>query len=340
MNRKRLLSLGVSIALLAAILTGCHSPAPDAAVPTSHNETLPPQTAALPSETVTEPPALHRLPSVEELVIPAVTEFYAWDDSVGNRNEVTVRLPHIHSDEPFAADYNARIDDLANQIISEVEASVQEASSTFLVSVDYEAWLNEDVLSIVITTQTSIECTQYRVDNFDLDDREYMTTADMCDEYLDMAYPQFLKLTHDMILRDFEAKYGDVTAQFSEEVAFIRELFETDAFIARNRKLYLNENGALMLVYDRPSIAGAAYYSTIGEMTVEPALVPSEADAWNWLFDLFLRASDETKNDAAELLRIAFSDEKDDFLEALTQRPDKEANAIKAAVGLKYKTEG
>ena len=340
MNRKRLLSLSVSIALLAALLTGCHSPAPDAADPTSHYETLPPQTAALPSETVTESPALPRLPSVEELVIPAVTEFYAWDDSVGNRNEVTVRLPHIHSDEAFAADYNARIDNLANQIISEVEASLQEASSTFLVSVDYEAWLNEDVLSIVITTQTSIECTEYRVDNFDLDDREYMTTADMCDEFLDMTYPQFLKLTHDMVLRDFEAKYGDVTAQFSEEVAFIRELFETDAFIARNRSLYLNENGTLMLVYDRPSIAGAAYYSTIEEMTVDPTLVPSEADAWNWLFDLFLRASDESKNDAAELLRIAFSDEKDDFLEALTQRPDNEANAIKAAVGLKYKTEG
>lgn len=208
------------------------------------------------------------------------------------------------------------------------------------VSIDYDAWLNGDVLSIVITTKTATDYIEYRVDNFDLKDKEPLTVADMCDEYLDLDYPVFLKYTSDSILQDFETEYADFAAQYPEEYDFIRKLFLSDMWVILNRSLYLNERGTLMLVCDRPSVAGAAFYSSIQEMQVDPALISSEAEAWTWLFDLYLGADQDNAEYAAQILRIAYTDEGDDFMDALDKRPRNERDAIRAVIRSKQNTKG
>lgn len=373
MTRKRVFIFILSFIMLTAVLPGCDSqdfvPTEPAATaePALRCETLPAVPVTEPSVPVTEQllfgeytpadPDLklseaiakhnHKISyspqrpwSVDDWVATTFLETISWEDGVGNLNEVTVRLPHLHSGKRFAMEYNNSIDSFASEIIAEVEECAETACSTHIISVDYEAWLNDDTLSILITTKTATDYIEYRVDNFDLDDGEYMTTAEMCDEYLDMEYPQFLKYTRNKIMQDFETGHADFIAQFPEEYEFIKDLYLSYSSVPLNYRLYRNENGRLMLVCDRPSVAGADYYSSIEEMAVDPALVPNEAEAWDWLFNLYLSAEEESKTYASELLLAAYMEDGDDFTEALNKRPGSEIEAIRAAIRVKYNTEG
>ena len=292
------------------------------------------------ADAATEPPVLSQLPSAENWVTAAISRKYAWDDGVGNRNEVTVCLPHINSGSKFAADYNADIDAFADRLNTEIDELASSGCSTHIVSVNYEAWVNGDLLSILITTKTCIDYIEYRIDNFDLEDKEAMSVADMCDEYLDLEYPQFLKYTRGKIMQDFGTEYADFITQFPEDYDFMKDLYLQDVSIPLNYRLYLGETGALMLVCDRPAIAGGASYSSIGEMTVDPVLIPSEAEAWSWLFDLYLSADQENTEYAAQILRIAYEEDDDDFTEHLRQRPRNERDAIMAILRVKENKEG
>lgn len=273
-------------------------------------------------------------------VVTAFEETFVWTDGVGSRNEVRVRLPHLLSGKQFAAQYNDSMDAFCSRIIAEIEECMQLSCSTHLISVDYEVWLNGDTLSILTTVQTATDSVEYRADNFDLEDEEALSVAEMCEEYLDLEYPVFLKYSCDRILRDFEAEFSDYIAQFPEDYEFIRQLYLADRSIIRAYQLYLGDGGNLMLVCDRPSVAGAAYYAELQEMTVEPALLPDEAESWQWLFDLYLSADQDNTEFARDILITAYEEDADDFDDALKLRPRNEREAIKAAVRVKNDTKG
>ena len=278
--------------------------------------------------------------SADDWVVTAVEETFTWTDGVGSRNEVTVRLPHLHSGEHFATIYNDSMDAFGSGIIAEIEECMKQSCSTHLISVDYEVWLNGDTLSILTTVQTATDSVEYRVDNFDLDDGEALSVADMCDEYLDLAYPVFLKYTCDRILLDFEEEFSDFIAQFQEDYEFIKQLYLADRSIIRGYQLYLGENGVLMLVCDRPSVAGAAYYAQLQQMAIDPAMLPGEDESWQWLFDLYLSADQYNTEFARDILITAYEEEHEDFSDALKLRPRNEREAIDAAVRVKNGKKG
>ncbi len=330
MFKKNRLILLLCVLILIGILAGCDSDKVSPDVPMQNSEI----TADTKTTDYVE------VPANKDWLIAAIAENYSWNDGVRNQNEVSIRLPHINSDMHFAVEFNDHINSFADKIIEETEECMNGAFSTHIISVDYEAWQNGDTLSLLITTRTATDYVEYQVWNFDLDDAETMSTAQMCDEYLDLEYPQFLKYTADMILQEFQTEFADFIKSFPGEYEFIQNLYLSDRLVTLHYRLFLNEEGTLMLVSDRPSIAGAMCYASIEEMFVDPELVSGEADAWNWLFDLYLGSDPDNEVYAAELLRIAYKEDADDFTDALNQRTSSEIEAIQTALRVKQTKEG
>ena len=317
----------LTLIFLIASLSACHTVEPA--------QTVPPMD---PADDIcfTEPV----LRTVESLVIPAISKNYRWVDGVDNLNEVTIVLPHLDSGSNCAAAFNATIDEFASEIISEVEASAEGGYSTHITSVSYDAYLNGDTLSILITTRTSTDYVEYDIYNFDIDADEAMTVSDMCDAYLDLEYPVFLRYTQDRILREFESEYSDFIAHFPDDYEFIRNLYMESLSIIRAYRLYLNDDGNLILICDRPSLAGAAYYTELQEVSIDPTFLPNEADSWQWLFDLYLSADQDNAEYARNVLITAYEEDEDKFMDALKLRPRNEQEAIEAAVHAQYNSKG
>ena len=317
----------LALIFLIASLSGCHAVEPVQTVPptdTSHD---------LPS---TEP----ILPTLESLVTPVISKNYRWVDGVDNLNDVTIELPHLDPDRKCAAAFNAAIDDFAEKIITEVESSVAGSYSTFITSVGFEAFLNVNHLSIVVTTKTSYDYVEYDVYNFDLEADEVMTTADMCDEYLDTEYPVFLKFTRDRIWSEFETEFAAYFSQYPGDYEFMRHLYLSDLSTLCNYGLYINETGQLMLICDYPSIAGAAYYPSVEEAAPVHEMISAEADAWNWLFDLYLGADFDNQIFAEKLLHAAFDADPEDFMEYLQMRSPEDRDLIETALRTHYTAKG
>ena len=314
MYGRRVLSL-LALIFLIISLSACHATEPSQTIPVHDLPT-------------TEPIPL----TLENLVTPAISESYRWVDGVDNLNEVTIVLPHLDSGRKCAAAFNTAINDFAAKIITEVEESVAGGYSTFITSVGYEAFLNGHHLSIVVTTQTSYDYAEYDVYNFDLEDDEVMTTADMCDEYLDMEYPVFLKYTRDRIWAKFETEFAAYFSQYPGDHEFMRHLYLSDLSTLCNYGLYFNKTGQLMLICDYPSIAGAAYYPSVEAVTSVHEWIPAEADTWNWLFDLYLGADFDNQTFAEQLLHSAFDSDPEDFMQYLQTRSPEDRDRIETAI--------
>lgn len=311
------------------LVTACHTYAPDSTEPI-HSD------PAVPDTSVTEALPL----TAEDLIITVMDETISWTDSAGNDNIVHIRIPKVVSDGGFVSDYNYEILSYGNEILAEVEDSAEGAYSPHIVSVDYEAWLNDDMLSILVTTKTCTDYVEYRADNFSLADGKAYDTAAMCSKFLNLDYPVFLKYTSDKIMQDFETEHADFISRFPEDYVFVRDLYLSDLSFIKYYQLYLNQAGTLMLICDRPAIAGAGYYAEICKMSVDSAILPAEQDAWNWLFDLYLCADQDNIELARDILLASYEENKEHFLNALQLRTENQRETLESAIRVKNDAKG
>lgn len=322
---KRIMPILSALMILIGLLSGCR----DKTMPVLVSE---------PAQKMKDTVPLDTTP--EDIVIHAISQTYAWDDAVGNRNRVTIRAPHINSGDSFAVAYNKRIDSYVDGIIKEVEACASGAFSTHILSVDYSAFLNGSLLSVLITTKMDADYTEYRIDNFDLDSGKAVTTADLCGKFLGMDYPVFLKYAYGRIWEEFEAKHADFLAQYPEEYEYFYNLYTSDVSLLCRYGLYLNEAGRLILAADHPSVAGAAYYPRLQELHADPDVVPGVDESWNWLYDLYLGADPDYIEYARKLLVTAFESNQDAFTQYLKTRPQQEREILKNAIDTHYSSKG
>ena len=314
--------------LLLGCLCGCRDVA--------RSQPILPETEATHDIQPTEPPLL----TLERLIIPAISQSYRWVDGVDGLNEVSIVLPHMDSGMKCAAAFNTAIDSYAEEIITEVEECADGGYSTHITSVRYEAYLNGNTLSILIITETTTDDVNYDVYNFDIETDEALTVADMCKTYLDISYPVFLKYTQDQILSHFEAEFPDYIAQFPDDFSFIKQLYLTNLSIIERYQLYLDDSGALILIADRPSLAGAAYYAALQEAAINPEKLPGTKESWQWLFDLCLGADLDNTEFARNILITAYEKDEESFTYALKQRSRNERETIEAAVSGKNNSKG
>lgn len=251
-------------------------------------------------------------------VYPVYEEIFRWQDGVGNLNEVQVTIPAMAGNSPIASEFTAKIDQITAPVLAEIADWMQTECSTMWSSISYREYRNREMLSVILIRETPIDLVYYDVFNFDLNDQESMDVAEMCDEYLDISYPQFLKAVMEWMTSDFQITYEDFKNIDPEGYEFILHEFTDNPFVMFSYSLFLNEDGKLMLIYDSPSLAGASFYPTITEY---PSSIQysDEQDAYNWLFDLSGKVDGAYATAYDQILKITFTDDPEDFSEALAK---------------------
>ncbi len=334
---KRGMGILLCLGLICSVLGGCGKNATSkGSEPSAPVETAAPTAPAAqpsPSTDSTQGPAAGGDPSkpwrLEDWVQTGFQKEIRWTDDMGTQISVTINLPSITPAADFAVEYNQKISAYQDALVQEITECQESLSWTDLVSVSYEAYLHDDILSILRMEQTNIDLTYYTADSFDLDDGEALTASDLCDEFLDLDYPAFLMVANGMIQREFEATYGQIYDVDSAEaddaqqegLEFYRQVYDsiaTDAAGLLGRQLYVGENGQLMMIYDAPSLAGAGYYPTVMPLSrSEITYIPSQEESYRYLFGLWDAAGEADVEACGALLTMAFDEDPEDFAQEL-----------------------
>lgn len=340
---------------LCLLLVGCsegetpsQTQAPDSPT-TVITATLPPDSPESTSAPTQPTQAAHSAPSIpaqnvlqpsdpnslSEWVFTNYDETFSWRDSVGNLNTVRITLPAITPVGDFAVDFNEEVRQLGGYILDDVLLSQTSKTSTHITKVSYEAYLNDDILSILLIRNTDTDYIIYHTWSFDLDDRKALRTADLSEAFLDMDYPSFILATNAITAYHFQARYNEYIESMEDQYVSTDSYFETqptddidlfhelldfipyDTVNIHSRQLFVGENGQLMLIYNAPSLAGASHY---------PTIIPFDASVTGWkkvsedtAYGELLRLTDYVDgayaDSYASILLEAFFADNDDFLE-------------------------
>lgn len=336
-----------SLLLCFTLLSGCGKPAtsePPATAdvsgqaPTSGAPILPLPTNPA-STDIAQIPAQNTLQAgnpktLSDWVFTNYEQTFTWRDGVNNFCSVSITLPALTPVADFAIAFNEAVAELGNRYIAEVVECQQLETSNILCRITYEAYLHDEILSIVLVEDTAFDYTSYYAWSFDLEDREELSIAELCDELLDMDYPEFILATNAITAHHFKTQFGEYitgienqptsTDSYFEteppaEVDFYHELLEQipyDTVSIANRQLFMGENGQVMLIYDAPSLAGASYYPTIIPFDLEGVdwKKPTEETAYGEMLRLTEYVDGEYADSYAQILLEAFLEDSGDFI--------------------------
>lgn len=259
---KRILMLLLSIIGLVGVV-GCSNQEPTGI----HSIELPKED--VPQYMVPQKPQA----GIDDVVFTNYNASFTWKTSDGTDCAVKVILPALNSIEGFAEEYNHTIkcytDDLLGYIRSAAEAGVP--SNT--VSVSYDAYLNEDLLSILITEQFASGTASYQVASFDLEQRKELTTPELASRLLGLDYPSFLQVGNAFVWWDFFNRYAETepdTVKTTEIFNGIRCAIPLDTYNLYNRQLFYNEYGDVMLLFQRVLLSEDWQYGLESEEYILP----------------------------------------------------------------------
>ena len=199
--------------------------------------------------------------------------------------DFSIALPLL---EPFcegAKAINAEIKSLYQPIIDDVRQNILYQTSSRYWKVSYETYLSGDVLSIVISERSMDDNVFYQVFNLDLTTGQQLDQYEMIRRYTGMSYPEFLLRANFTVANHLRKEYP----QESEEVTNWLAKLETDAQILDGHKLFLNDEGTLILLNDRIHSMAAGYLNV--QIPFDPKACGEELSDWElesyrWLFDI------------------------------------------------------
>ena len=166
-------------------------------------------------------------PTVEELVITDFETRLVGEDSVGNTYDCTYRIPSITLQSEDAQEINRELNEWLTPYIEEQQKYHEEGISMVVPSIDYEAWIYNEVLTLVVTMQTDWSQTFYRVYNLDIYSGEDLDNEDL------------LRRTNLTESAFFDALYAALNAKFDPAYA---EMAGEEFFTAQRERTLSEEN--------------------------------------------------------------------------------------------------
>ena len=132
----------------------------------------------------------------------------SWQTENGTECSVEVLLPALNPELNFAEKYNRTIESYANDLLAYIIRTAEAAKSSNTVSVSYKSYLNEDLLSILITEQFDSGRASYQVATFDLEQGKKLETPELASRLLGLDYPSFLLAGNTFVWQDFFDRYA------------------------------------------------------------------------------------------------------------------------------------
>lgn len=208
-------------------------------LPVSAQETPPPADAPPLANIpiINQTAILPKNPTVEDLLLEPYTGSVLWFDEYGNEYDIDIELPLLVPfcdgakaiNEAIRNEFQSRIDQINDNYIARI--------GEFERTVYYEAYLNGNVLSVIITRDGALDHNAYHIYNLDISTGTQLTTLDMVQRYTDMDYPEFL-------LRATYTIYDQLNRP-TPGIGYIINPLSGQTM--RNLRLALNGSGELML---------------------------------------------------------------------------------------------
>ena len=195
--------------------------------------------------------------TLDDLVFPYWEETLEWSDGYNN-NTFTAVIPGIY---PFSGDAIRCEAEIAAIMIPYVEAEMEYMSlgaSATMNFVDYAAYLNDHILSIIIRQETLYDLTYYHVFNLDLTTGKQLLPADM-KALLNISDADISAAISDAFLSKYGSKDSFANPELSEayQEQYDRSIAQKNIDLAQ---IYLGENGEAFIAANVYSLAGADYY--------------------------------------------------------------------------------
>lgn len=296
------------------------SAAPETLAPTE--EPLAPDTE--PAPTASEAPEAPAA-TLEGLVYTSCDKTYVWRDSDGNTNTVQVTLPALYPLGEFAEKYNADMELSSEYIFSGIEYDMENENPAHLLSVSYDAWCNDSLLTILLTRENTYGKPTYEVATFDLDAQKKLTAADLSERLLGMSYPSFLLAGSEFMTQEYHDTYYQPDMTDDEWDAFDSSgsSIGHEPWLLFYRELFLNEAGEIMFLYPRIRPTEDWYAGVDSDdaiVTVDPDQFLSplgEEEAMQWLLTLHASGMGADEEVFSYILQTAFFGDPEGFAAGL-----------------------
>lgn len=221
----------------------------------------------------TDPVSLPAEPVLDDLVTTGYTGSACWQDLCGNVEAPSFCLPSV---TPFSADaiaINREIAKIFNPTLAQGRNSFDGKATLMEVGITYSAALHNNILTILITTDTHLDYNIYRTFALDITTGQRLDQPELVSRVLDISYAEFL----------YRATYTTYNYICAKGTAFPSL---TDGSYVRSYQLYLSANGTPMICNGRPAeITGSV------ELPYDPTAQGSDPTAdgseyYHWLFTL------------------------------------------------------
>lgn len=238
--------------------------------------------------------------SVDEWVFTNYKADLSWTTDT-DKKVVRIALPAIQPVSDFAMTYNNRIEEWGNDLLADICTAANDSAYINTCTVSYEAYLNENLLSILLIEEFDTGECDYAVANFDVATGKELRTPDMCLRLLGLDYPSFLLASNLVVQNDFRNRYynshygdayEDVFDVLSGEEKINAEIYHatlhsmpTDTFNLYHRSLYMDAEGQVMLVFQGLQMSEDWWYGLDSEDRIssiclqEIGWVPSSNDS-------------------------------------------------------------
>lgn len=243
---------------------------------------------------------------LDQLVLTAVDREYIGADG----HVLSVRIPWILPISPGVAQ--------TNRSLAEAVRTIVEESPTSYSKIDYDAWLNDGLLCVVLQYTDPQGKSSYTAYNLDISTGEYLSHKQMVRRYLDLSWPQFLMATNNVICDELENRAAGFMNR--EELGQITEEIKMDTVAMYVRQLYLGEQGQPMLIY-----LGSWWRTEFGlnnkaVCAFDPVKIPAQDEAYDWFFDLWKKTDGITATGYTVLLGEVFFYEPQRFVAQLSRQ--------------------
>lgn len=205
--------------------------------------------------------ALPEKAPVEDVVSSYWEETLEWVDKPGNVCRLPIAIPQIYPFSEDAIRCEKEIFDVLFPIAEETLANMEEELSQSWARIGYEAFVNGDVLSLLIVKETVYDLTEYHVYNLDLSTGKQLTREGLL-EKLAVSEADFKAAAETAVEKTFVNRYGEKEKSYDQD--FYQE--QLDRSLSKENlektEIYLDAEGKAVLVADIYAMAGATSYPT------------------------------------------------------------------------------
>lgn len=236
---------------VCALLGGCQSAETQ---PESNNAT-----AASDATSPTETQSAEMTP--DNYVTDGRGETFTYTDKGGSEHETVYRIPKLTFTTDGAQSINAAI---AEQYSADFEAAEQATAAPAYTSIDYGAYVNDDIISLLITAEDQTHHFTYSVYNYNKKTGKQLDNAGLL-TYLQRDYDQTFSDLKTALQDDYTSKFQ--FENFPDDYYYQMEMTVGDEAIQQS-SLFLNENGELYAICtERVSLGDGEFQVMISAAT-------------------------------------------------------------------------